>query len=215
MSTPIAVIDYRAGNLTSVARALAHLGFDARVTADPGEVRAADRVVFPGVGAAGAAMADLTASGMGAAIKDFFDSGRPLLGICLGTQIVMDWSDEDGGIDCLGLVPGTVKRFPEEHDGRRLKVPHMGWNRLQVRREHPVLQAWSAPEFEYYFVHSYFPVPADEADVVAATDHEGFWFASLIARKNLVATQFHLEKSGQPGLKLLDAFCRWDGRDVV
>jgi len=215
VSPPIAIVDYRAGNLTSVARALAHLGQGARVTADPEAVRAAERVVFPGVGAAGAAMADLTASGMGAAIKDFYNSGRPLLGICLGTQIVMDHSDEDGGVECLGLVPGTVKRFPEQYDGRRLKVPHMGWNRLRVRREHPVLRAWSDPDGEYYFVHSYFPVPADEADVVAVTDHEGFSFASVVARDNLIATQFHLEKSGRPGLDLLDAFCRWDGRHAV
>ncbi|MBU0516047.1 MAG: imidazole glycerol phosphate synthase subunit HisH [Proteobacteria bacterium] len=211
----MAIVDYRAGNLTSVARALAHLGFDGRVTADPDEVRAAERVIFPGVGAAGAAMADLRASGMGAAIQDFCNSGRPLLGICLGTQIVMDFSDEDGGVECLGLVPGTVKRFPEHHDGRRLKVPHMGWNRLQARGGHPVMKAWGDPKFEYYFVHSYFPVPADETDVVATTEYQGVWFPSVIARKNLVATQFHLEKSGRPGLEMLSAFCRWDGRHAV
>jgi glutamine amidotransferase len=215
MSQPIAIVDYRAGNLTSVARALEHLGFDGRVTADPAEVRDAERVIFPGVGAAGAAMADLSSSGMGAAIVDFYSAGRPLLGICLGTQIVMDFSDEDGGVECLGLVPGRVERFPEQYDGRRLKVPHMGWNRIQARREHPVLMAINDPDFEYYFVHSYFPAPADEADVIAETDHEGFLFPSIIARNNLIATQFHLEKSGRPGLQILDAFCKWDGRHAV
>ncbi len=216
MSGPIAIVDYRAGNLTSVARALDHLGSKGRVTADPDEVRAAERVIFPGVGAAGAAMADLTASGMAAAIKDFFDSGRPLLGICLGTQIVMDWSEEDGGTECLGLIPGRVRRFPVEYAGQRLKAPHMGWNRIRAKRNHPILEtAGGDPEFEYYFVHSYYPSPDNEADVVAESDHEGFWFPSVIARDNLIATQFHLEKSGRPGLQLLDAFCRWDGADAV
>jgi glutamine amidotransferase len=215
MSGPIAIVDYRAGNLTSVARALDHLGSKGRVTADPDEVRGAERVIFPGVGAAGSAMADLTASGMGAAIKDFYASGRPLLGICLGTQIVMDWSEENGGTSCLGLIPGRVERFPAEHRGRRLKAPHMGWNKILDPRKHPVLEAALGPDFEYYFVHSYFPRPADDACVLAVTDHEGFLFPSIIGRRNLIATQFHLEKSGRAGLELLEAFCRWDGTDAV
>jgi glutamine amidotransferase len=118
-------------------------------------------------------------------------------------------------VDCLGLLPGRVERFPAEHQARRLKAPHMGWNKMSVRREHPVLGAALGPDFEYYFVHSYYPRPADEKCVLAVTDHEGFVFPSIVGRNNLIATQFHLEKSGRPGLQLLDAFCRWDGRHAV
>ena len=217
MDSEIIIVDYQAGNLTSVLRALAALGFKARITADPEEVARAERVIFPGVGAAGSAMADLRATGMAEAITEFYSGGGPLLGICLGTQIVMEHSLEDGGVDCLGLLPGTVERFPRKFEGRRLKVPHMGWNRLEsVNRSHPVLAGgWDDPEYEYYFVHAYYPRPKGESDVLAVTSHGGVVFPSMVGRGNLLATQFHLEKSGRPGLNLLDAFCRWDGKGAL
>jgi glutamine amidotransferase len=208
----IVIIDYEAGNLTSVKRALHHLGVDAAVTRDVNEIRAAERVIFPGVGAAGSAMASLNRLGLSAAIHEAYQRGTPLLGICLGAQIILDESEEDGGTPCLGLVPGKTKRFPDNlrDDLGKLKVPHMGWNAVRVVRDHPVLRD-IRPEHEFYFVHSYYPEPADASMVMGMTDY-GLEFTSIVARSNLIACQFHLEKSGRPGLMLLENFCRWDGR---
>ncbi len=207
----IGIIDYRAGNLTSVARALRYLGYHCEVTHDLERLRRAERVVFPGVGAAGQAMADLKELGLDNFLKDWLASGKPILGICLGTQIIFDYSEEDGGTQCLGLLSGEVRRFPEplldETTGLRLKVPHMGWNQIRWEKEHPVF-AGLDPEHEFYFVHSYFPVPAAEETIFGRTEH-GLIFVSAVAKDNLVAVQFHPEKSGRPGLKILDNFCRW------
>jgi glutamine amidotransferase len=204
----IAIVDYNAGNLTSVARAVTHLGFACSVTCDLADLRAAERIIFPGVGAAGAAMASLRRRGLDAALSEQFSSGKPLLGICLGTQIVMGHSEEND-TGCLGLVPGRVRRFasPLDGGGDRLKIPHMGWNRLRIRRPHPLLDG-VGPDDELYFVHSYYPEPDDPAAVLATTDY-GVTFASVIGHRNLVATQFHLEKSGRPGLRMLRNFCTW------
>ncbi|MFP4421638.1 MAG: imidazole glycerol phosphate synthase subunit HisH [Desulfococcaceae bacterium] len=206
----IAIIDYDAGNLASVERAVRHIGRDCAVTADAAAIDAAERIIFPGVGAAGAAMESLRRRGLDAAIRRAVEEGRPVLGICLGTQIVMGSSEEDGGIDCLGLVAGEVRRFPAGMagpGGAALKIPHMGWNKLRVRRAHPVLAGLS-DEDEFYFVHSYYPAPADDQNVVCETDY-GLAFASVVAVGSLVATQFHLEKSGRPGLRILTQFCEW------
>lgn len=205
----IAIIDYRAGNLASVARAVTHLGFECTITQDPRDMRGAERIIFPGVGAAGAAMASLRQRDLDRALRDEFAAGKPLLGICLGTQIVMGYSEEND-TSCLGLLPGRVKRFPppaDGGDGGRLKIPHMGWNRLDVRQPHPLLAGIESGD-EFYFVHSYYPEPDESSSVLATTEY-GIVFASVIGRRNLVATQFHLEKSGRPGLRMLRNFCTW------
>lgn len=205
----IAIIDYQAGNLASVKRAVRSLGFDCRITHDKEEIVSADRVIFPGVGAAGSAMADLKRTGLDEVLKTLFKKGTPLLGICLGAQIIFDFSHEDQGTECLGLLPGEVKQFPLnlKEDGHRLKIPHMGWNRVDFAQEHPVLSGLE-PDFEFYFVHSYYPVPEEDSLAAGWTDY-GLRFASVIARNSLIAFQFHLEKSGRPGLKILKNFCEW------
>jgi glutamine amidotransferase len=207
----IAIIDYKAGNLTSVQRALEALGKRSTITRVPSQVAEAERVIFPGVGAAGQAMADLRAMGLDRALLDAFRKGKPILGICLGTQIIMEWSEENR-TECLGLIKGKVVRFTEElsdGQGNRLKVPHMGWNRVGLRSAHPVLGGID-PESEFYFVHSYYPVPSDQAQVLGETTH-GLRFASVLSNRNLLAVQFHPEKSGRAGLTILSNFCDWKG----
>ena len=201
------IIDYDAGNLKSVQRACAEVGLDAGISADPDRVRRAGRVIFPGVGAAGSAMASLARSGMDQALREVIGEGRPVLGICLGLQISFDRSEEDDQ-QTLGLLPGRVRRF--RFDNPALKVPHMGWNEVLLTRSHPVLVGME-PGDEFYFVHSYYPEPADERLVYAHTEYE-IDFACAVGRENYFATQFHPEKSGRVGLRLLRAFAEWDGR---
>jgi glutamine amidotransferase len=209
----ISIIDYRAGNLTSVARALHHLGEPCEITGDPRKLQKAERIVFPGVGAAGEAMANLRSAGLGRCLRDLFQEGKPILGICLGTQIIFDFSEEDGAA-CLGLVPGGVKRFPAglKENGKPLKIPHMGWNRVDFVGNHPVFRGMPA-DSEFYFVHSYYPAPADEKFVAGWSDY-GIRFCAAVADRNLVAVQFHAEKSGRFGLQILKNFCRWEGKDA-
>ncbi len=206
----IAIIDYRAGNLTSVERALVHLGQPCQITDQPEVIRSAERVIFPGVGAAGEAMRHLRQLGLVEVIREVVAAGKPFLGICLGYQVLFEHSDEDGGVACLGVLPGRVVRFAdgmtETAGGLPLKVPEMGWNEVAWQRAHPVLAGIDSGN-EYYFVHSYYPVPA-VAEVLATTRY-GLEFACGVARGNLIAFQFHPEKSGRPGLQLLDNFCRW------
>jgi glutamine amidotransferase len=208
----IAVVDYKAGNLKSVELALTKMGFPCHVTADPKEVVGAQRIVFPGVGAAGKAMEELIRLGLDNAIRSAYQSGVPVLGICIGAQVILERSEENN-TTCLGLIPGAVKRFPRDAGSRekeRQKIPHMGWNELHIHREHPVLDGIRARD-EFYFVHSYYPLPASQEQVVATTDY-AVDFPSVIGQGNLIATQFHPEKSGPPGLRLLRNFCEWDGR---
>jgi glutamine amidotransferase len=202
----IAIVDYRAGNLTSVARALEHLGHRCVITDRAEEIRAADRVILPGVGAAGATMENLRALDLDAVMRDdVARAGKPFLGICIGIQVLLDRSEEDRA-ECLGIVAGEVHRYPASVDGRALKVPQIGWNRVRQTRAHPVFIG--VPDnAHFYFVNSYYPVPADSAITIAVSDY-GIPFAAAIASGNVVATQFHLEKSGAAGLKLLDNFCR-------
>ena len=209
----IAIVDYKAGNLTSVARAVRHLGADCSVTDDPAQVAGSERIIFPGVGAAGASMNNLRRLGLDAALKEAHAQGKPIMGICVGCQIIFEHSEEDL-TDCLGLLPGKVTRFPVDHrdeNGVPLKVPHMGWNRVNFTRPHPVF-AGLPEEAEFYFVHSYYPVPAEEAITVGQTDY-GLSFSSAVAKGSLVAVQFHAEKSGRPGLRILQNFINWDGSD--
>ena len=208
----IAIIDYKAGNLRSVERALKKLGFDCRITFDRQEILASERVIFPGVGAAGKAMADLRHLGLDGVLKQVFEKGTPFLGICIGAQVVLDRSEEDR-VHCLGLIPGEAKAFPVplfSGVDERLKIPHMGWNGLRLIKRHPVLSGIK-PEDEFYFVHSYYPMPASDTDVIGTTDY-GIRFPSIIGNRNLIAMQFHLEKSGAPGLRILKNFCHWDGQ---
>jgi len=205
----IAIVDYEAGNLTSVAAALAALGVQATVTSSPADIDAAERVIFPGVGAAGSAMRNLKRLGLAEPLRQAVASGKPFLGICLGFQILFEHSDEDNGVDLLGVFRGRVVRFADgmyEGGTGPLKVPQMGWNQAVFRGVHPVWQDLP-PESEFYFVHSYYPVP-DPAAVCATTVY-GTAFASGVARGNVVAFQFHPEKSGRPGLQLIRNFCSW------
>lgn len=200
----ITLIDYKAGNLTSVRRALEHLGIPCQVSADPDVVRRAGKVIFPGVGAAGAAMTVLRERGLDAALKEAFAAGTPILGICIGCQIILDASEEDDA-DCLGLLAGKTVRFSATDS--LLKIPHMGWNAVTVTQPHPLL-AHVNPGDEFYFVHSYYPQPADSSQIYAASDYGGE-FPAAIGRDNLFAVQFHTEKSGAVGLKVLENFNQW------
>jgi glutamine amidotransferase len=204
----IAVIDYRAGNLTSVRLALDTIGVKAVITSDPATILAAERVIFPGVGAARAAMNNLSDLGLTDCIRSVVAGGTPFLGICLGTQIIMQHSEENDGTDTLGLVPGNVRLFMPTSP--RDKVPQMGWNSVDMVRPHPVFDNIE-DHSEFYFVHSYYPEPADPVHRIATTAYAGVVFASVIGLGNLLATQFHPEKSGRIGLALLDNFCKWSG----
>jgi imidazole glycerol-phosphate synthase subunit HisH len=202
----LAVVDYGAGNLRSVQNALAHLGADHFVTSDPSDLDSADSLIFPGVGEAASAMSVLRRTGLEAAIRRFVASGRKTLGICIGCQVVFDRSEE-GNTECLGILRGTVRRFPREPG---LKVPHMGWNQVRFLVQHPVFEG-STQGSSFYFVHSYYPAPADRRHVAAECEY-GITFSAAVAAGSFIAFQFHLEKSGTAGLGLLSAFLRWDGR---
>jgi glutamine amidotransferase len=199
----VAVVDYGAGNLRSVERALAHLGASFFTTDRPEELSRGERLVFPGVGEARAAMDVLREKDLGRAIVEFAATDRPVLGICIGAQVVLDRSEERD-TPCLGLVGGEAVRFrlPGE-----LKVPHMGWNQVEHQDRHAIFSG--IPEAScFYFVHSYYPRVVDESRTVGETDY-GMRFTSAFARDNLVAVQFHPEKSGAKGLKLLANFLAW------
>ncbi|RLG11662.1 imidazole glycerol phosphate synthase subunit HisH [Candidatus Pacearchaeota archaeon] len=205
----IGIIDYQAGNLTSVARALTYLGYECIISSDISELKKAERIIFPGVGAAKSAMESLRRFGLDQFLKEAFREGKPILGICLGTQIIFEESEEDGGTETLGLLKGKVVRFPEPliWNGEKLKIPQMGWNRVRWIKNHPVFKDLD-PEYEYYFVHSYYPQPAD-SEIICGITFYGIEFPSAVAYQNLVAVQFHPEKSGKPGLKILKQFCEW------
>ena len=201
----LAIVDYGAGNLTSVRRALEHCGIPSVVTAEPEALRAAAGVIFPGVGAAAQAMAALAGAGLVQPLRDLVAEGRPFLGICLGCQILLEESEE-GGVATLGLAPGVCRRFPQdmrEEDGSPAPVPHMGWNRLSVVRPSRLL-AGIGPEAEFYFVHSYYVDTAPELEI--ARTRYGRDFCSVYGRDGFWAVQFHPEKSGRPGLRLLENF---------
>lgn len=207
-SAMIAIVDYRAGNLTSVQHALTEIGHASIITSEPALITGADRLIFPGVGAAGASMLALRELGLIDTLKAYVKSGKPFLGICVGCQILLDSSLEDQGTQCLGILPGTTGLFTPRPG---LKVPHMGWNPVQFKRPHPVLRG-IADGSPFYFVHSYYPLPAQEDEALAETTYGETRFASILGRDNVVACQFHAEKSGQAGLRLLKNFCEWDGR---
>jgi len=204
----ILIVDYKAGNLTSVKRALDHLDIPCRIVASGQDLEGAERIVFPGVGHAATARSVLQERGFDVALRQAFDKGIPILGICIGAQIVLSHSEE-GDTACLGLMDGNCPRF--QFADRSLKIPHMGWNEVKVTRDHFVLQEVK-PGDEFYFVHSYYPQPRAAQHVLAVCEY-GLNFPAAIGHKNLIAVQFHPEKSGQVGLSLLRRFARWDGQE--
>ncbi|MEK7354469.1 MAG: imidazole glycerol phosphate synthase subunit HisH [Chloroflexota bacterium] len=200
----IAVIDYGAGNLRSVVNAISRLGYEPKITSDQAEVLSAQAVILPGVGAAADGMANLKKRRLVGAIRRLIDENKPFLGVCLGLQVLLSSTEEDGGQECLGIIPGRVRKLPLE--GKDLKIPHMGWNQVKQKISHPIFEG-VPDEANFYFVHSYYAEPEDKSLVAGETDY-GISFCSVLARGNLVATQFHPEKSGDIGLKIYDNFIK-------
>jgi imidazole glycerol-phosphate synthase subunit HisH len=198
----VAVVDYDAGNTLSVTRALEKVGARVDLTPDPERVLAANAVVLPGVGAFGDCMRKLRERGMDEACGEAFRTGKPFLGVCVALQVVFEGSEESPGVEGLGLMPGRVVRF--EGDG--LKIPHIGWNELSILRAHPVLGGLDGEAF--YFVHSYYSEPEEVDDLIGESEY-GARFCSAAGRENLVAVQFHPEKSSKAGLKLYENFLVW------
>lgn len=198
----IAVVDYGAGNLRSVQHAVEHVGLPAVVTSDPEQIIAADGVILPGVGAAADTMANLRSRDLIQVVTDVIARGTPFFGVCMGMQALFTASEEGGEHPCLGVLPGRVRRFP----GGGLSIPHMGWNQVRQVTSHPFFDG--VPDgANFYFVHSYYVDPADRAPVGGETDY-GITFTSAVCRDNVVATQFHPEKSGENGLQLYRNFGR-------
>jgi len=215
VSGMVAVIDYGMGNLHSVASALAHAGAgEVLVTHDAARIREADRVVFPGVGAIRDCMAEIRRLKCDELLREALTGQhKPVLAICVGLQALMDRSEENGGVPCLGIIPGEVRYFGNplvDESGQRLKVPHMGWNEVRQTRPHPL---WAGiPDLtRFYFVHSYY-VHAVDRSLVAGSVSYGVEADAALARDNLFAVQFHPEKSHTAGLQLLRNFLEWDGR---
>jgi glutamine amidotransferase len=201
MTSQIAIIDYGAGNLRSVINALRALGYEPDVTSDPSLIASAPAVILPGVGAGGAAMRELDKLNLSGVLRRRVEQKLPLLGVCLGLQLLMSTTEEGGKVPCLGIVPGIVKKLPEND-----KIPHMGWNQVKQARPHPIFEG-IPDNTNFYFVHSYYAAPEDDSVVIGTTDY-GVTFCSMLAVDNLVAMQFHPEKSGEPGLKLYDNFIK-------
>ena len=206
----IVVVDYGMGNLRSVEKAFLKLGRHVKVSGSPGDVEKAKGIVLPGVGAFPDCMKNLQKFKLTNPILEGIRQGKPFLGICLGYQLLFEESDEFGPCKGLAVFKGRVKRFPDkmpDPDAKKdafLKVPHMGWNRVQIQKQHPVLAGIEPGSF-FYFVHSYYVEPGDKSLIATSTDY-GIEFASSIAKDNLFASQFHPEKSQKKGLKLLDNF---------
>ncbi|MBW2542767.1 MAG: imidazole glycerol phosphate synthase subunit HisH [Deltaproteobacteria bacterium] len=207
-SPRIAVVDFGAGNLRSVAKALERSGMNPEITADPAVVGRADGVVLPGVGAFADAVASLAKTGLDDAVRDRLAARRPYLGFCLGLQVLFDEGDEHGVTPGLGILPGRIERFPDRTpDGKPLRVPHIGWNSVKFSGDHPMLSRLPDEDC-FYFVHSYRAIPDRAADVVGRVDYGGE-FAAAVAREGMFAVQFHPEKSQSAGRRLLDAYAFW------
>lgn len=204
----IGIVDYNAGNITSVEHALQYLKADYVLSKNPADLKNADKIVFPGVGDAAYAMEQLKATGFDKFLKDFHASGKPMIGICLGSQIVFDYSEE-GNVECLGLIPGKIKHFSDllkvNGVAESVKVPHMGWNDLEISNGGSKLLDGVESSSDFYFVHSYVIQPEDET-VVKGYANYGIKVPSIIEKDNLTVFQFHPEKSGKAGLKILENF---------
>ncbi|MCD6568336.1 MAG: imidazole glycerol phosphate synthase subunit HisH [Dehalococcoidia bacterium] len=197
----IAIINYGAGNLRSVVNAITSLGYQPEVTSRPDEIVNARAVILPGVGAAADTIENLRAMGLDILIRQLIDDGYPFLGVCIGLQVLFTGTEEGGWHECLGVLPGRVRKLPPG-----LKIPHMGWNQVKQLRPHPVFT--DIPDrANFYFVHSYYVEPDDKSLSIGETEY-GIPLCSVIARENLIATQFHPEKSGESGLKLYDNFIK-------
>jgi glutamine amidotransferase len=200
----ITVVDFDAGNLRSVERALEAVGQQRiHVTSDPRDVDTAEALVLPGVGSAQDAMRKLRGLGLVEPLRAYAAAGRPFLGVCVGLQLLFDGSEEGGGVACLGILPGVVKRFPSQPG---LKVPQIGWNDVWLKFDHPLLNSIPSGTY-FYFVHSYYAEPAEVGVIIGVADY-GLDFAAIVARENVVATQFHPEKSADFGLKIYANFGR-------
>jgi glutamine amidotransferase len=200
----VVIVDYGAGNLRSVVNAIGRLGYQPRISGDAADLLNARAVILPGVGSAGDTMVSLNKEGMVEPLRRYIAEGRPFFGVCLGLQILFTLSREGGAHRCLDIFPGQVKKLPSG-----LKIPHMGWNQVKQKISHPVFEG--IPDgANFYFVHSYYVEPKDESVIAGITEY-GIPFCSMIARDNLVATQFHPEKSGEFGLKMYDNFLRMAG----
>lgn len=197
----IAIIDYGAGNLRSVANAITKLGHQPEIISRPGDLRDAQAVILPGVGAAAETMANLKEMGMAEPVCQLITEGRPFFGVCIGLQVLFSGTEEGGWHECLNVLPGRVKKLPPG-----LKVPHMGWNQVKQRFSHPVFEG-IPNEANFYFVHSYYAEP-DDSSLVAGETEYGISICSVVARRNLIATQFHPEKSGKIGLRMYANFLR-------
>lgn len=201
----IAIVDYNMGNLASVKNAFAKLGKDTVVESDPAKFKEYDKLILPGVGAFGDAMEHLRERNMIEAIKDFAASGKPMIGICLGMQLLFESSEEFGEHEGLGLIKGHVKAFDESKFSEPLKVPHMGWNRM-FTQEHPLFVGLD-DEHYLYFVHSFHVNCTDKSDIIGITEY-GYTFTSAVAHKNIMGIQPHPEKSHENGLKILENFIK-------
>jgi glutamine amidotransferase len=201
LNKKIAIVDYGAGNLGSVANAIVKLGYEPEITGKPSEVLNAPAVILPGVGAADDAMENLEAAGMADVVRQLIEANRPLFAVCVGLQLLLSGTEEGGGHECLNIIPGTVKRLPAG-----LKIPHMGWNQVRQTVKHPVFDG-IPDEANFYFVHSYYVDP-DDKSVVAGTTEYGLPISSMIIKDNLIATQFHPEKSGKWGLTMYSNFLK-------
>ena len=197
----VVIVDYGAGNLRSVSRAIAHHGFEPVISCEARAIASAEAVVLPGVGAAADTMRNLQQGGLVEPIRDYIASGRPYLGVCMGQQALLTVSEEGGEHACLDVVHGRVKRLPGGQ-----KVPHMGWNQVRQRVAHPIFEGIDDGAY-FYFVHSYYPKPDDDSVVIGETDY-GVTFASVLAQDNVIATQFHPEKSGKDGLRFYRNFLK-------
>ena len=197
----VVIVDYGAGNLRSVSRAIARAGYDTLISCEARAIEGAEAVVLPGVGAAADTMRNLQEGGLVSPLRDYIRSGRPFLGVCMGQQALLSISEEGGEHACLDIIPGRVKRLPSGQ-----KVPHMGWNRVRQRVAHPVFEGIDDGAY-FYFVHSFYPAPDDQDAVIGETDY-GLTFASVLAQGNVVATQFHPEKSGADGLRFYGNFLK-------
>lgn len=200
----IAIIDYGAGNLRSVTNALVKLGYQPKVTRDPEDVLNAAAVIFPGVGAAADAMQSLRNSGLDEAIREVIRENQPLFAVCVGMQVLLSSTEEGGWNECLGIIPGTVRRLPAG-----LKVPHIGWNQVKQMARHPIFED-IPDESNFYFVHSYYAEPEDTTVITGTTEY-GVTLCSVLIKDNLVATQFHPEKSGTIGLRMYANFLKMAG----
>ena len=198
----ITIIDYGAGNLRSVVNAVNKLGYQSKITSSPGDVLNAQAVILPGVGAAADTMANLKKLGLVSPIRRFIAEGRPFFGVCIGLQILFTGTEEGGWQECLDVIPGLVRKLPSG-----LKIPHMGWNQVRQKISPPIFDG-IPDEANFYFAHSYYVEPDDRSLVAGETEY-GISICSVIAKGNLVATQFHPEKSGEVGLKIYDNFIKF------